>query len=40
MAFCNMCGAQIADGTTTCAACAGQSPSRAGRHCLNRRHGR
>ena len=23
MAFCNMCGAQIADGTTTCAACAG-----------------
>ena len=22
MAFCNMCGAQIADGTTTCAACA------------------
>ena len=21
MAFCNMCGAQIADGTTTCAAC-------------------
>jgi len=25
MAFCNMCGAQIADGTTTCAACAGRS---------------
>jgi len=25
MAFCNMCGAQIADGTTTCAACAGQA---------------
>lgn len=22
MAFCNMCGAQIADGTTTCGACA------------------
>lgn len=22
MAFCNMCGAQIADGTTTCPACA------------------
>jgi uncharacterized membrane protein len=22
MAFCNVCGAQIADGTTTCAACA------------------
>jgi len=22
MAFCNICGAQIADGTTTCAACA------------------
>lgn len=22
MAFCNMCGAQIADGTTTCAACS------------------
>ena len=22
MAFCNMCGAQIADGTTTCSACA------------------
>lgn len=24
MAFCNMCGAQIADGTSTCAACAGR----------------
>ena len=24
MAFCNMCGAQIADGATTCAACAGR----------------
>lgn len=24
MAFCNMCGAQIADGTTTCAVCAGK----------------
>ena len=24
MAFCNMCGAQIADGTTTCAACSGR----------------
>ena len=22
MAFCNMCGTQIADGTATCAACA------------------
>ena len=22
MAFCNMCGTQIADGTTTCAACS------------------
>jgi uncharacterized membrane protein len=27
MAFCNMCGAQIADGTTTCAACAGRIPT-------------
>lgn len=27
MAFCNMCGAQIADGTTTCAACAGRIPA-------------
>jgi uncharacterized membrane protein len=26
MAFCNMCGAQIADGATTCAACAGRAP--------------
>jgi uncharacterized membrane protein len=25
MAFCNMCGAQIADGTTTCPACSGRS---------------
>jgi uncharacterized membrane protein len=25
MAFCNMCGAQIADGTTTCAACSGRA---------------
>lgn len=25
MAFCNSCGAQIADGTTTCAACAGRA---------------
>jgi len=27
MAFCNMCGAQIADGTTTCAACSSRAPS-------------
>ena len=27
MAFCNMCGAQIADGTTTCAACVGRAPA-------------
>lgn len=27
MAFCNMCGAQIADGSTTCAACAGRNPA-------------
>ncbi len=27
MAFCNMCGAQIADGATTCAACAGKAPA-------------
>lgn len=27
MAFCNMCGAQIADGTTTCAACVGRIPA-------------
>jgi len=25
MAFCNMCGAQIADGTTTCSACSGRA---------------
>ncbi len=25
MAFCNMCGAQIADGATVCAACSGRS---------------
>ncbi len=25
MAFCNMCGAQIADGSTTCAACASRA---------------
>jgi len=30
MAFCNMCGAQIADGTTTCAACAGRIPAASG----------
>jgi len=27
MAFCNMCGAQIPDGATTCAACAGRMPA-------------
>ena len=27
MAFCNMCGAQIPDGTTTCAACASRIPA-------------
>jgi uncharacterized membrane protein len=27
MAFCNMCGAQIADGTTTCAACSSRVPA-------------
>ncbi len=27
MAYCNMCGAQIADGTTTCANCAGRVPA-------------
>ena len=27
MAFCNTCGAQIADGTTMCAACAGRAPA-------------
>lgn len=26
MAFCNMCGAQIPDGATTCANCAGRIP--------------
>ena len=25
MAFCNMCGTQIADGTTTCVACSGRA---------------
>jgi uncharacterized membrane protein len=29
MAFCNMCGAQIADGTTTCAACSSRAPATA-----------
>jgi uncharacterized membrane protein len=29
MAFCNMCGAQVADGTTTCAACASRAPAAA-----------
>lgn len=27
MAFCSTCGAQIADGSTTCAACAGRAPA-------------
>jgi uncharacterized membrane protein len=27
MAFCNRCGAQIADGTTVCAACGRQGPA-------------
>lgn len=27
MAFCNMCGTQIPDGATTCAACAGRVPA-------------
>ena len=27
MAFCNLCGAQIADGTTTCAACSSRPPA-------------
>jgi uncharacterized membrane protein len=27
MAFCNMCGTQIADGTTTCAACSNRAPA-------------
>jgi uncharacterized membrane protein len=26
MAFCNMCGAQIADGATVCPACSGRAP--------------
>ena len=30
MAFCNMCGAQIADGTTTCAACSSRAGAGAG----------
>ena len=30
MAFCNMCGAQIADGTTTCAACSSRAPAGTG----------
>jgi len=29
MAFCNQCGAQIADGTTTCAVCAARGPAAA-----------
>jgi len=29
MAFCNMCGTQIADGAATCAACAGRIPAAA-----------
>jgi len=29
MAFCSTCGAQIADGTTTCAACAGRASAAA-----------
>ena len=29
MAFCSTCGAQIADGTTTCAACAGRTAAAA-----------
>jgi len=27
MAFCSMCGTQIPDGSTACAACAGRTPS-------------
>jgi uncharacterized membrane protein len=27
MAFCNLCGAQVADGTTTCAACSSRAPA-------------
>jgi len=30
MAFCNMCGTQIPDGTITCAACAGRIPTAGG----------
>lgn len=30
MAFCNICGAQIADGSTTCAACAARTPAAPG----------
>src|SRR5215831_17260399 len=30
MAFCNMCGAQIPDGTTTCSACASRSQAAPG----------
>ena len=30
MAFCSTCGAQIADGTTTCAACAARAAAPAG----------
>jgi uncharacterized membrane protein len=30
MAFCNMCGTQIADGSTTCAACATRATGSAG----------
>jgi uncharacterized membrane protein len=29
MAFCNMCGTQIADGATTCAACSGRASTAA-----------
>src|SRR5580658_1893409 len=27
MAFCNMCGAQVAEGATVCAACSGRAPA-------------
>ena len=30
MSFCNMCGTQIADGTTTCAACASRASAPGG----------
>ncbi len=30
MAFCSACGAQIADGTTLCAACSSKAPASAG----------